>query len=197
MIPPADAALVEARCAALGIAPEDHFLILAPRPWKNLTQHLEHFADTLLYAAERYGWKPVLLAMEPLRDRAVCRKIAELLEKHGINAPIVETSGRADETVGLICRSEGVLGMRLHALIFAVSQNVPFAGVAYDPKVSGFVNYMGRGDCCSMEELNSRRLREMVDGLVKQKPCCNDVQHLQELAKENCRIAVSLLERGS
>ncbi|MBO4211732.1 MAG: polysaccharide pyruvyl transferase CsaB [Oscillospiraceae bacterium] len=197
LVPAADPARVEARCTELGIAPEEQILILAPRPWKDLSQHLDALADAALYAAKTYGWRPVILAMEPLRDRAVCLKIAERLDGHGVAGPVVvEATGSAGETVGLIRRAEGVIGMRLHALIFAVSQNTPLAGIAYDPKVSGFMNQIGRGECCcSMAQLSSERLRELVDRLPGQSLCPNDIQSLQQRARENCRIAVSLLER--
>ena len=97
--------------------------------------------------------------------------------------------------VGLIGRADAVLGMRLHSLIFAAAQGTPFAGVSYDPKVAGFVDYMGQGRWCSLEEADTARLCAMVDGLVQSdgQEFLAAAQRLRALAVENCEEALDLI----
>lgn len=194
LVPPADPALVEADCAAHGIAQDEHLLILAPRPWEGMSHHLEDFAAAAVYGRRTYGWKPVLLAMEPLKDRQTCRQIAELITAAGVDCPVLEASKDASVVAGLIRRADAVLGMRLHALIFAAAQGTPFAGIAYDPKISGFLDYMGLNLCCTMEELSSARLCAMLDALKTSENFQPAAQNLRRLAEENCKLALSLLE---
>lgn len=196
LVRPAAPHLVEALCAETGIRPEDRLLILAPRPWGGSDRHLADFAAAAVHGAKVHGLRPVLLAMEPAKDRGLCRQIAALAAAEGVDCPVVETPPDVGTVVGLIARAEAVLGMRLHSLIFAAAQGTPFAGVSYDPKVTGFVDYMGQGLCCTLDEADAARLRAMVDSL-----CLCDgedfraaAQRLRALAAENAAEAMALLE---
>ena len=134
--------------------------------------------------------------MEPGKDLNVCERIAQLARERGkVSCALVATSKNSAAVVGLIRRADAVLGMRLHALIFAAAQGTPFAGVSYDPKVSGFVEYMGRGLCCGLEETSAERLCAMVDGLMHASggDFQAAAQRLRTLAAENCEEALSLL----
>ena len=170
-------------------------LLISPRPWRGVSQHLKDFADAAVYARKTYGYQPVLLAMEPNKDRAVCRQIAKLLAERGVESPVIEASGEADMILGLIRRAQGVLGMRLHALVFAAAQERPFVGVAYDPKVGGFVEYMRQSLYYQIEELNAARMRELVDNVQTQKANPAVLQACRTLAEENFHIAFQLLEQ--
>ncbi len=193
LVSPADPALVEAQCAAQGIAPEDRLLILAPRPWEGMANRLEAFAEAAVYGARRKGYRPVLLAMEPPKDRNVCRQIAELAAAKGVDCPVLEASQDTGAVVGLIRRADAVLAMRLHALIFAAAQGTPFAGVAYDPKITGFMDYMGQGLCCALEEADASRLCGLMDRLEESGDFETAARQLRALAAENCAEAFDLM----
>ena len=200
LVQPASEDRVEALCAAGGvgdkIGPEDRLLILAPRPWEGSDRHLADFAAAAVHAARTYGLKPLLLAMEPGKDLAVCQRIAELaLEQAQVSCPVLAATQDASAVVGLIRRADAVLGMRLHSLIFAAAQGTPFAGVSYDPKVAGFMDYMGQGRCCTLEEADAERLCAMVDGLLQAsgEDFRAAAQHLRALAAENCEEALGLI----
>ncbi len=195
LIQPADPVAVEALCAVHGIAPSERLLILAPRPWEGAGRLAEAFAETARYAAEAYGYRSVLLAMEPERDRSVCRRVAALAAEAGVVCPVWEANRNVGMVVGLIRRADAVLAMRLHALIFAASQGTRYAGVSYDPKVSGFLRDMEQSLCCTLEEADASRLKALVDGLLNAEDSTKTARRLRELAKENFDLAFSLLEQ--
>jgi len=56
---------------------------------------------------------------------------------------IVKGKYRPAEVLGLIGMCDLVVGMRLHSLIFAAAQGVPFVAVSYDPKIDEFVREFG------------------------------------------------------
>lgn len=192
LLAPAPADRVDAIYADHGVLPTDRLLVLAPRPWGN-DAHDRSFAAAAVHGAKLRGLRPVLLAMEPAKDRAFCRRIAELAAKEGVECPVIDASEDAGTTVGMIRRAEAVLGMRLHSLIFAAAQGRPFAGVSYDPKVAGFVEYIGQGRCCALEQAAPEALCAMVDELCRGEDFGPAAQRMRALAEENCEIAFGLL----
>ena len=193
LLAPAPADRVESVYAAQGIRPDERLLILAPRPWGSSEAHDRSFAAAAVRAAKTYGLRPVLLAMEPGKDRAFCRRIAALAAEEGVDCPVLDAPEDAGTTVGMIRRAEAVLGMRLHSLIFAAAQGRPFAGVSYDPKVAGFVEYIGQGRCCELAKADPELLRGMVDELCRGEDFSPAAQRMRALAEENCEIAFALL----
>ena len=197
LLKPASPGRVESICAAQGIRPEDRLLILAPRPWGEGEAQVRSFAAAAVHGAQTHGLRPVLLAMEPGKDRELCRSVARLAAEAGVDCPVLDAPEDAGTTVGLIRRAEAVLGMRLHALIFAAAQGRPFAGVSYDPKVRGFVEYIGQGDCCALEEADPERLRAMVDRLCRGEDFSPAAQRMRALAAKNSQIAFELMNAES
>ena len=65
------------------------------------------------------------------------------------------------ETSGLMSRMTIVVSMRLHGLIFAAGHGVPLVGVVYDPKVSGFLKYIGQDLFCGLDAAG--RLCERIE----------------------------------
>jgi len=88
---------------------------------------------------------------------------------------------------------ELVVSMRLHALIFACSQQTRIAGISYDPKVSGFMNYLGSDNCVELSELTFWDLRLKVDNALGEPEMGSNLNHLKALAAENGYLAGKLL----
>ena len=86
-----------------------------------------------------------------------------------------------------------VVSMRLHTLIFASSVGAPLVAVSYDPKVTGFMNYLGQKHTVRFEDVTSENLRALMGAALSEKDAYQ-VDHLRELAKENEDVARGLLE---
>lgn len=53
--------------------------------------------------------------------------------------------------------------MRLHALIFASSVGAPLAAISYDPKVTGFMAYLGQKHCMELDDVTKDSLCALID----------------------------------
>ena len=56
-----------------------------------------------------------------------------------------------------------IMAMRLHALVFGAGQGVSTIGIAYDHKVTGFMNYIGREMCTPYDECSAEILMNFID----------------------------------
>ena len=94
----------------------------------------------------------------------------------------------------LMCRMKLVVSMRLHALIFAASQGIPVVGIAYDPKVSSFLDYMGQECCLLPGEITDGNLLDQMDAAISGEAATEAiVVRMRALAAQNGEIAWSLL----
>lgn len=105
----------------------------------------ETVADTAASIAEKYGLSVMLIPMQPSYDNAICSRTAVRLMQAGIHAAVLPHLSPADlkEKIG---GARAVIGMRLHTLIFAATENVPALALSYDPKVDAFMDYIGWGE---------------------------------------------------
>ncbi|MGM9651758.1 MAG: polysaccharide pyruvyl transferase CsaB [Faecousia sp.] len=177
---------------ACGLEKQGNYLMFAPRPWPGAETCVPAFAQAALYAEKKYGLTPVVYAMEPGRDRELCEKIARQIQKEGGSCLLLSAPKDSRLILGLVGRMRAVIAMRLHGLILAATQGVAFAGVAYDPKVSGFMDYIGQGACCTLEQLSADTLKGLIDVALEEKNCADSAARMQKLAQENCRIAMEL-----
>lgn len=189
---PAGEAQTAVYLAQNGLSAQTPYLLLAPRPWTGAADCFAAFADAAEYGFRKYGLTPLLFAMEPHRDRAVCAEIASLLKVRGIDAMLLDAPTDTALCIATVKQAKAVLSMRLHTLIFAAGQGVPCAGIVYDPKVSGFMDSLGEQRVCALEDADGARLCALVDGMLQGKPASANA--LRALAEQNVTLAFALRE---
>jgi len=116
---------------------------------------------------------------------------------HG-KSTIVREKLNVCQTYDLISRMDMLLGMRLHSLVFSAVAAVPMVGLVYDPKIQGFLDYIGQpsaGDVRFLEYENLIRLSEGVwnDRESISRQLRETIPELEEKARENARVAVELI----
>jgi len=87
-----------------------------------------------------------------------------------------------------------VISMRLHALIFAAGLGVPLVGVVYDPKVSGFLDYLDQKRYMSLDAVSTDSLYAMAEQALSEGINGVRAGQLRALAEENEAAARQLLE---
>ena len=153
---------IDRAMAALGLEPRGNYFGICVRRWPGMKEKAPLFAAAAEYAYEKYGLQPVLLTFDTDQDRAVTARLRSLIRR----APCAVAEGRLpmEIMIGVVGRMQAVMSMRLHVLIFAASQAVPAAAVAYDPKVSSFLEDLGESSLVDHRTLERpEQLYAMVD----------------------------------
>lgn len=190
LLQPASDSAVSGFFLSSDLDPDGRYAMFSLRPWKDLDEHLQAIVDAADYVNKKYGLTPVFLALEPGRDLEVNRRAAGMLSCESAVLPAPENE---QITIGIMKRMNVIVSMRLHALIFASSVGVPLVAVSYDPKVTGFMKYLGQKHCLELCDVTRQSLcDEISSALDAQEPY--SVSRLQQLADENERVARELLE---
>jgi polysaccharide pyruvyl transferase CsaB len=118
-----------------GVPTTKPLLGVAVRPWPVGGNWREDIANGISEAARRIGAVPLFLPMQGSSDIPLAEDIAALanVECHVLRGPLTPTQAK-----GIVGQMAVVIGMRLHALMFAASQAVPSVAISYDPKVASF-----------------------------------------------------------
>lgn len=107
---------------------------LKGRPSEGFIASMARQLDLL---SEEQGAKIVFLALYPQQDLAAMEEIAGRMSR---SALVLEAWGVDLKTLGeCIARARGLVGMRLHALIFALLSGRPFLALSEDPKIENFL----------------------------------------------------------
>ena len=193
LLDPAPAEAVEAFLAAQGLDPARKHLLFVLRPWPGFEEKMPLFARAAEQYYETRGLVPVFFALEPKRDLPVAEATAALVScpHHVIAAP---HDGHL--IVGMMGKMEAVVSMRLHALIFAAGLGVPLVGVVYDPKVSGFLDYLQETRYLDLETVAEDTLSALIDDALAQGVNGYSARRLRALAEENEQAARRLLEEA-
>ena len=192
LLDPAPAERVDSLLRDAGLEPGERFAVLALRPWNGLEERLSALTETAAYLQKTRGLRTVFFAMEKQRDLPLCERAAQAAGEGALALSAPEDSAAV---IGVFRRAELVISLRLHALIFASGVGTPMVGISYDPKVTGFLHYLGCEDSLTVETLTASALRDRADRALADPEARRDMAaHLRELAAVNEAEAAVLLE---
>lgn len=160
----------------------------------------ENFEDEMAKALDEIagnGYLPVFLPMQMKYDLDISLRIAAKMQQP---SKIIDCDLSVSEMLGVIGKCSMACGMRLHMLIFASVMNVPMAGIVYDPKVNGFMDYMNQNNYLMPEEFSAEAFASMACDVLKNSEALrhklkNDSVPLRSLAQKNAYLAMELLNK--
>jgi polysaccharide pyruvyl transferase CsaB len=154
-------------------------------------------ANAADFMVDRFDADIVFVPMEPasLDAQHSHAVIARMLRAQ--RASVLKGEYTAGQVLSLMGRFSFALGMRLHFLIFAALQGVPFVALPYASKVSGFLEDL-RVTAPPLKLVNAGRLIAYLDQCWDDRTAmtrciAENLPTLKERARETHRLAVELL----
>lgn len=193
--PPAER--VDAILREEGIPQGTRFVGIGVRDWNlNCPDFCRVLAETIDHTAEQYGLTPLFVPFKYPDDIRIAEEINGLLAHKG---HVIHGRYTSVDLLGLIGRTELILAMRLHALIYAAVNSIPTLGLVYDPKVDAFVEYMGQDIMFDTKCLKVEELTQAVDHIMQNRELIISVQRqkmaeLREKAEQNAELAFRLIQ---
>lgn len=142
------------------------------------------------------GYQVVLLPMQHPEDV----HYAEIIIQGARQRPaIADQPMKSTQMMALIARLDLLIGMRLHALIFAACMGIPFAGIAYDPKVVSFLARFGFVPLIQQNEYDADYVIGIVGSLLKNSAVVDNIRRkagaLKEKSDRTPEIALAVARR--
>ncbi len=162
-LPPASRSRIDSILRAHDMELDGKYIGFVLRKWPGMEEKATVFAAGAVYAYLKYGLTPVFLSINFRADGKASQMVTEHLS---IPFHMIDEQMSSGEVIGVLSRMTTVVSMRLHGLIFAAGQGVPLIGVAYDPKVTAFLDYVEQNNYIELAALNEKDLSDMIDSAV-------------------------------
>ncbi|MCL5036033.1 MAG: polysaccharide pyruvyl transferase CsaB [Chloroflexi bacterium] len=176
-----------------GVTERNPFYIISLRSWGDSAGFPEQVGKAAASIAYHTGWQPVFIPFQHDTDMEVTRRAWDASGNTGI---ILSGNYLPDELLSLFCRAHFTIGMRLHSLIFSTVAGIPSVGIAYDPKVSNFMETI-QGISLPLAKINEDAVLESVQVILDSydgysRTAALRASEFREKALDNIRIASKL-----
>ncbi len=181
-----------------GVDENEKILGISIRNWKGCgTDFWSSLAQGIDEVCKRHSLTPVFVPLKHPEDITVSSVIADKMKTKSY---ILRRTCTAEEIVGVIGECEMVAAMRLHSMIYATAAGVPSIGISYDPKVSGFVKYIGASNVIDVKKFDADEFVKQADKIFEQKKEIKQnlkekVAQFREKAAQTAKMAIKLIER--
>ena len=178
------------------ISKDDKFICVSVRRWQKSGDILTYkFSKVFDNIAKKYGLKILFVPMQYPNDYVFSKSVADKMTS---DCYILDKSYDADILMGIIAKSELVVAMRLHALIYSACSKTPTIGLIYDPKVKSFLDYANQPYYISVNDVDSYKFYDQFDYCFNNRNEIsinleNVVDELKIKAMKNAEIAFDLL----
>lgn len=167
----------------------------ALRHWQGEERFIKEFAQAAQQLVTKYDAQVLFIPLQYPSDEELSQKVKSLMGAQQKAVLILDQSFTSAEYVALISNLHLLIGMRLHALVFAALNKVPFLAVSYDPKVDRFVNTMDGQVTGTIEDITAA---EIVSAAAKlwlhdNSHLQNKIRELRVEAKQNIKRVTELL----
>lgn len=182
-----------------GIPHGQPLMCVSVRKWKNnpayFTGIMAEFCD---YAFEKYGLFTVFMPMQQKFDFDIANEIKNNMKNRSV---VIGANYSVESLLSIMSEMSICVGMRLHTLIYSASCTVPTIGIVYDPKVNGFMEYMGEDKFVSVESMNMENLCSLLDGVCRNYDAVRNemkrnITSMRVKARENTELLQKLISGG-
>lgn len=169
---------------------------IAVREWKDWSHYKQVLAETADYLITEYGAKIIFLPMQFPEDILAAEKVMRRMREQAV---ILRDKYSIVELMSLVGNCDLLIGIRLHALVFAAIMNVPVIGLSYDPKIERFMESLKEPCVGKLKDITTSKLLEKAaeffsDNAEFKENLRRNLRILRNKAFSNAVEALSLLD---
>ncbi|MCR2806759.1 polysaccharide pyruvyl transferase CsaB [Paenibacillus soyae] len=154
---------------AVGVAETPPVIGVSLRRWREDGADMARAAEALVALSKR---RPVRLRFLPFHtpaDKVTSEQVMERLSGllgDGSSAELADPGDDPQAMLLEVSNCDALLGMRLHALIYAANQQIPLLGLSYDPKIDQFLGRLGLKPIGTTDSLDAEAFADAACALL-------------------------------
>jgi len=161
------------------------------RPWPALQGYQENLAAVLDHF-KRAGFEIIFVPMDYHVDINESKLVRSFMQEESY---LIKDELTTAQHLALISQLDLMVGMRLHALIFAASCGVAFSGISYDPKIDAFLDLFGKQPLAKSPELMVAQIEELLYDQTAQEQVKALAEKMRSQSRENARLTLDVLKK--
>ncbi len=168
---------------------------ISVREWRSWEHYKEILAKVADKAVEELQAQIVFMPMQYPEDMKVAKTIVSKMRNP---ACVLKEDFTTAELMSLVGNMDLMLGIRLHALIFAGGMGTPMIGISYDPKIDRFLksideDVVGDLQTVTVEDIMKQVRLKWNDKENYRRANLKRMAALRALAKSNAEMALELI----
>jgi len=174
-------------------------IAISLRSWKDETTYLPGLVQAFQQVKDQMDAELIVIPFQYEEDEKISQKVLDQVD--GSNVHLIKGKYTPEEIAAILKEMDGIIAMRLHALILGAISHVPAFGIVYDPKV---LRFMERAEIDAYSwpleqiethtELFVQRVIQWSEKLIHVKEkMIQPVEQMKLEAKKNAQIAKQLM----
>ena len=146
-------------------------------------------ADSLKWLRGKHKFTPIFIPFQPAQDLEFATEVMHMAD---ISSKLILRYSEPEELLAVFSQLDLVIGMRLHALIFALLNKVPMLGLSYDPKVAAFMKWVNQ-PFVDVRVLSLSQMQERLEEVLSHKHSIKrQLEHLRPLLQRKAALNFDL-----
>ena len=169
---------------------------ISVREWRNWNHYKEVIAEVADTLIREGNYQILFMPMQFPEDVKVAKQISTLMK---CPATVLNKDYTTAELLSIVGNMDLMIGVRLHALIFAGVMEVPMIGISYDPKIDRFLKTLDIFPVGSLQSITVDSLLEEIKSSLNAKQKIVDennklMKNLRVLARHNGELAIQFIK---
>ena len=171
---------------------------ISVREWREWSHYKEILAKTADCVVKELNAQVLFMPMQYPEDVKAAKQIVNKMKMPSF---ILKEDFTTAELMSLVGNMDLMIGIRLHALIFAGVMGTPMIGISYDPKIDRFLKSINEEVAGNLENITKDRLLEQIKLKWHDRENYRQINlahmaKLRNLAKSNAEMALALIDKN-
>lgn len=135
---------------------------------------IKYVVDDFVEVIDRLKTKDCNIVLIPFHFKEDMVLINEIVSKSKHEIIAIDQKHVVEDVFSMVESMDVLVGVRLHALIFAAVSETPSVGITYDPKIDAFLESIDESAVCSIDSIDIDQVEKAINDRLENKLIIQD-----------------------